>query len=229
MVIFNKFLNFFLMFQVFPLEDLFAIFFGLASASLGLFVFVYFCVLRRDVRRCWRQPVCLSRSRHRPFQEEDDGLLETSNLVNLYPNPTLIGSTNTQPKYNFANTFPSNTINDNLPPPHGYNFGGGGASQFAGQDGGVHSNASVQRVPRGAVLHDARGVTAAAAGTAVVLNRKDSDEVSSDHLSVNNLNHLRRGYVAPVNSGCVSEADYTMLPSARFVNTLTLNLQSFCK
>ena len=44
--------------------------------------------------------------------------------------------------------------------------------------------------------------------------RKDSDEVSSDHLSVNNLNHLRRGYVAPVNSGCVSEADYTMLPNA---------------
>ena len=94
----------------------------------------------------------------------------------------------------------------------------------------MHSNASVQRVPRGAVIHDARGVTAAAAGTAVVLNRKDSDEVSSDHLSVNNLNHLRRGYVAPVNSGCVSEADYTMLPSARFVHhALTFNLQKGSK
>ena len=212
------------MFQVFPLEDLFAIFFGLASASLGLFVFIYFCVLRRDVRRCWRQPVCLSRSRHRPFQEEDDGLLETSNLVNLYPNPTLLGTANTQPKYNFASTFPSNTINDNLPPPHGYNFGGGGASQFAGQEGGggVHSNASVQRVPRGAVAHDARAVKDAA----VMLTRKDSDEVSSDHLSVNNLNHLRRGYVAPVNSGCVSEADYTMLPSARFVKKISQNWTS---
>jgi hypothetical protein len=214
---FNTGIQFVPCFQVFPLEDLFAIFFGLASASLGLFVFVYFCVLRRDVRRCWRQPVCLSRSRHRPFQEEDDGLLETSNLVNLYPNPTQIA----QPKYNFANTFPSNTINDNLPPPHGYNFGGRGESQFAGQDGGgLQSNASIQRVPRGAVVHDARVVKDAT----VVLNRKDSDEVSSDHLSVNNLNHLRRGYVAPVNSGCVSEADYTMLPSARYIGVFLLLL-----
>ena len=34
---------------------------------------------------------------------------------------------------------------------------------------------------------------------------KDSD-MSSDHLSVNNMNHLRRGYVAPVNS----EAEYSL-------------------
>ena len=36
-------------------------------------------------------------------------------------------------------------------------------------------------------------------------NYKDSDH-SSDHLSVNNMNHLRRGYVAPVNS----EAEYSL-------------------
>ena len=35
--------------------------------------------------------------------------------------------------------------------------------------------------------------------------QKDSD-LSSDHLSVNNMNHLRRGYVAPVNS----EAEYSL-------------------
>jgi hypothetical protein len=64
----------------------------------------------------------------------------------------------------------------------------------------------MQRVTRGQV------VTQAAALKDVALARKDSDEVSSDHLSVNNMNHLRRGYVAPVNSGCVSESDYTLLP-----------------
>jgi hypothetical protein len=186
--------------QVFPLEDLFAIFFGLASASLGIFVFVYFCVLRRDVRRCWRQPICLLRTRHRAYEEEeDDQLLETSNL---YPNQT--GSQ----KYNFATTaFPSNTISDNLPPPHGYNFDVGNSHQLQfGQDPQIHGG-TMQRVvvTRGTVAATSKEVT-------TTLTRKDSDEASSDHLSVNNLNHLRRGYVAPVNSGCVSEADYTMLP-----------------
>ncbi len=151
--------------QVFPLEDLFAIFFGLSSAGLGLFVFVNFCVLRRDVRRCWRQPICLSRSsrQNQAFEEEEDdadGLLETSNLMNLYPNPTLMGQHQSSggpgPQFNFASTFPSNTINDNLPPPHAYNFGGGMTKQFGQQDGGgeghQHNNGPSQRIMRGTVI-----------------------------------------------------------------------------
>lgn len=152
--------------QVFPLEDLFEIFFGLSTFGLGLFVFVNFCVLRRDVRRCWRQPICLSRSsrQNRAFEEEDDdadGLLETSNLMNLYPNPPLMGhqqtSSGTGPQFNFANTFPSNTINDNLPAPHAYNFGGRMNKQFGQQDGGgeghqQHGNGASQRVMRGTVV-----------------------------------------------------------------------------
>jgi hypothetical protein len=79
--------------QAFPLEDLFAIFFGLASAATGLFVFAVFCVLRRDVRRCWRRPVCMSRPQQpRAYHDdfEDDRLLETSNLVHP-ANPPLLG------------------------------------------------------------------------------------------------------------------------------------------
>ena len=202
--------------QVFLLEDLFAIFFGLASCLTSFFVFVTFCVLRRDVRRCWRRPICLSTSRHRAYNqhdnEDDDRLLETSNLVNAYPvNPVLMGQSASGGPSSF--NFPSNTINDNLPNPHGFNFGIGGQMQMQGQQfdsqqmsmhrGGSGGGAgSMQRVTRGTVI----------AQKEVTPVRKDSDEVSSDHLSLNNMNHLRRGYVAPVNSGCVSEADYTMLP-----------------
>ncbi len=57
--------------QKFPVEDLFSIFFSLSSTTLSFFVFGYFCVLRKDVRRCWRQPVCLTRSR-RPFASDYD-------------------------------------------------------------------------------------------------------------------------------------------------------------
>ena len=60
------------------------------------------------------------------------------------------------PQFNFANTFPSNTINDNLPPPHAYNFGGGTTKQFGQQDGGgegnQHGNGPAQRVMRGTVI-----------------------------------------------------------------------------
>jgi hypothetical protein len=127
-------------------------------------------------------------------------MLETSNLVNPFPtNPTLMGHPGMAGPATFK--FPSNTISDNLPNPHAFNFGQMSAGQFDSRhDGSIH------HVTRGTVVTQAMPKD-------VTPNRKDSDEVSSDHMSLNNMNHLRRGYVAPVNSGCVSEADYTMLPA----------------
>jgi len=50
---------------------------------------------------------------------------ETTNLVNIFPNPNLMGppAGGSDGKFNFGNNYSSNTFSDNLPPPHTYNFG----------------------------------------------------------------------------------------------------------
>jgi hypothetical protein len=75
---------------------------------------------------------------------------ETTNLVNIFPNPNLMGHATggSEGKFNFGNNYSPNTFSDNLPPPHNYNFGQNGlpsggidqsaaAGQHRGNWGGV--------------------------------------------------------------------------------------------
>ena len=200
--------------KVFLLEDLFAIFFGLASSVLSFFVLSTFCVLRRDVRRCWQRPICLSTSRHHqhhqyisPDEYNNDRLLETANLVNPFStNPTLAGKSSTSFKFPSAN-FQSNASNHHLQGSSAFAFGHSGQVPAHQYENCQLPVASMHHVSRGTVVAQSMDST-----KDKDLNKIDSDDASSDHLSLNNMNHLRRGFVAPVNSGCVSEADYAMLP-----------------
>ena len=197
--------------QVFLLEDLFAIFFGLASSVLSFFVLSTFCILRRDVRRCWQRPVCLSAARHHqhhqyvsPDDYNNDRLLETANLMNPFStNPTLAGKSSTSFK------FPSNASTHHMQGPGAFVFGHSGQIPTQQYENYPLPVSSMHHVSRGTVVAQSVDSTK---DKDLTLNKIDSDDASSDHLSLNNMNHLRRGFVAPVNSGCVSEADYAMLP-----------------
>lgn len=202
--------------QVFLLEDLFAIFFGLASSVLSFFILSTFCILRRDVRRCWQRPVCLSTSRQQqqhqymsPDEFNNEQLLETANLMNPFStNPTLAAKSSTSFKFPSTN-FQSNASNHHLQGQTAFVFGHSG--QISSQQ---YENC---QLPTSTMHHHhvSRGTVVAQSVESTKdkdLNKIDSDDASSDHLSLNNMNHLRRGFVAPVNSGCVSEADYAILP-----------------
>jgi len=68
------------------------------------------------------------------------------------------GATGSTAKFNFNNAYPTNTFSDNLPPPHGYNFGGGsGADPFGVPESCGPSNASGHhRVARGTVAQSSK-------------------------------------------------------------------------
>lgn len=172
------------------LDLLLSILFSIIVAALGLWVFVYFCATRRDVLDCWRNPRCISGNSGGTEQVEDDMM---SNLVEICPRP--------------------------LPPPVHLTLEKPSQSHFQGsvnQPGGQHSlvGGGVSTMGTGSYADNAIRRPMAGSSGGINMRVKDTNvlkesDMSSDHLSVNNMNHLRRGYAAPVNS----EADYSLAPS----------------
>jgi hypothetical protein len=200
-----------------PFEELiFSVLFTVSSISLGIFVFVYFCASRRDVQECWRSPHCMLPVF--PASPESHGLEESSNLVSVCPRQMTQGD--------LVGYGPEGGAGDSLKPaPHQEQYYSPmpmpGSSAFnINHDGFQIYNSSSSQRDYGAPPGRVKDINMA---------KKESD-ASSDHLSLNNVNHLRRGYIAPVNSAGVSEAEYGyghgfFAPSSSKVNNVNIHVE----
>ena len=192
-----------------PYEELvFAVLFSISSISLGVFVFVYFCASRQDVQEAWRSPLCISHAGRRRYIRANSG-----------PTPAEHRQHQQQQHWQqIRMPNPPSSQFGSLPPPQGPDPAGAGHPSAHGghypqhyQGFGHPPPSSPQNYHRhhqqgqndSYKIYDAPSPTGfRPAGVKVVnLLRKESEGSSG---SLNNLNHLRRGYMAPVNS----EADY---------------------
>lgn len=198
-----------------PYEELiFSILFTISSISLGVFVFVYFCLSRHDVQECWRHSCRTGGSD--PDGRRCDGTAPVTSMEDMT---------------NLAN----NAYQRQNPSQQNSNNVGGG---FTGEHqlGGGAAAADKQLYPRPTgegtydphQQHDSfkiyEGSSANFGVSRPIQNQQRVKETnnlrnqfpqlrnsdgtqSSDHMSLNNFNHLRRGFVAPVNSAGASEAE----------------------
>ena len=185
--------------------------FSISSISLGVFVFVYFCASRQDVQEAWRSPLCISHAGRRRYLR-----------ANRSPTPAEHNQQQQQHCQQIRMPNAPSSQFGSLPPPQGPNSAGAGhthpahggyypqhfqgfgpqppsSPQYRDQrhhQGHQQQNGSYK-------IYEAPSPTGfRPAGVKVVnLLRKESEGSSG---SLNNVNHLRRGYMAPVNS----EADY---------------------
>ena len=197
-----------------PYEELvFAVLFSISSISLGVFVFVYFCASRQDVQEAWRSPLCISHAGRRRYIR-----------ANRSPTPAEHRHHQQQQQQHYQQIRmpnPPSSQFGSLPPPQGPNSAGAGHHPAHGGHYPQHFQGFGPQPPSSPQYHhqghpqdhqqqnDSFKIYDAPspagfrpAGVKVVnLLRKESEGSTG---SLNNVNHLRRGYMAPVNS----EADY---------------------
>ena len=201
----------------FPYEELtFALLYTVSAVSYGVFAFVYFCVTRNDVQDIWREGSdCFCSKSGNPANNVSDYLRpieaeEMSQLVRVdqYNQEMLqrqqqlnsVGGTLVT-----GQPFLDNTVTTGL----NVDPAGPGLRQFTvNQDGFKLYDSSLNQPPppvpsmMGRLDNNYRFHPQYSSNR----QRRESD-LSSDRVSLNNVNHLRRqvqGYQAPVNS----EAEY---------------------
>ena len=164
-------------------EVVFGVMYAMSCVSLGVFVLVYFLISRTDVQRCWSSLYDFFKN-GKNFREMAGDNENNGEGIEETSNLVHVFPKPQMPgdnNFQFPNQIVPYSSGDNC-----YN----NDVIHPGFQGGVRTSSKKPKSNH-------------------VFKNKDSDEVSSDHLSVNNVNHLRRGYIAPVNS----EADYATFAS----------------
>ncbi|TRY63453.1 hypothetical protein TCAL_01835 [Tigriopus californicus] len=187
-----------------PYEELiFAILFTISAISLGVFVFVYFCASRHDVQECWRNPFCVadylfSGGHHLKQQQYPE-----------YPPPELEISSHLIQHNEGALNSQIGTLNHPSASEAGVSRNAFNVNQdgFQIYDSNLDGDYRHHHHPQPIGYEKIKDTNVFA---------KDSGP-GSDHASLNNANHLRRGYVAPANSVMASDADYGYCPSGNSI------------
>lgn len=165
-----------------PFEEIiFAVLFTVSSMSLGVFIFVYYCASRLDIQECWRSPWC-NIAPDQPLFDQPDGQSHFGNAPGV-PGEAPFRQM-TLPRSDIQGHPEPEAQDEHLPDiyrKHHLN------PQLQAQSSHYSGMKNYGR------FKSDTGKT--------TTNQDDSDG------SLDNVNHLRRGYFAPVNS----EAEYGSL------------------